>query len=148
MIEKYDIPNKTVVIRGEKRSFDIIISTISPDLLFEQCYGELRFIGRDLHKIVFPTEYVFPEHVYFLYYANDEAFLRLVEYKKFTNHKSPNSLVGMEVPSMNGKHYPLPFKSEIEKAARYHKEMPECRSLWVPEKRVRGRLFDPENDFL
>ncbi|MFC2070303.1 UDP-galactopyranose mutase [Chloroflexota bacterium] len=124
-IEKYDIPNKTVVIRGEKKSFDIIISTISPDILFEQCYGELTFLGRDLHKIVFPAEYVFPEHVYFLYYANDEEFLRLVEYKKFTHHKSPNSLVGMEIPSMNGKHYPLPFKSEIQKAARYHKEMPE-----------------------
>lgn len=124
-IENYDIPNKTVVIKGEKKSYDIIISTISPDLLFEQCYGELPFIGRDLHKIVFPGEFVFPEHVYFLYYANDESFLRLVEYKKFTHHKSPNTLVGMEIPSMNGKHYPLPFKSEIEKAARYYKEMPE-----------------------
>ena len=52
-------------------------------------HGELPYIGRDLHKIVFPTEHVFPEHVYFLYYANDEKFTRIVEYKQFTHHKSP-----------------------------------------------------------
>lgn len=124
-IDEYDIPNKSVVIKGEKRSFDVIVNTISPDLLFEQCYGELPFIGRDFHKIVFPTEFVFPEHVYFLYYANDEAFTRLVEFKKFTHHKSPTSLIGMEIPSLNGKHYPLPFKSELKKASLYHKEMPD-----------------------
>ncbi|MBA7695017.1 hypothetical protein ES703_103634 [subsurface metagenome] len=124
-IDKYDIPQKTVVIKGGKRSFDIIVSTISPDLLFEQCYGELPFIGRDFHKIVFPTEFVFPEHVYSLYYANDETFTRLVEYKKFTHHKSSTSLIGMEIPSLSGKYYPLPILSEIKKASLYHKEMPE-----------------------
>src|SRR5262249_14072264 len=69
-IERYDIPKRTVWINGEKRVFDVIVNTIAPDELFERCYGELKFIGRDLHKIVFPLEHVFPEHVYFLYYAN------------------------------------------------------------------------------
>jgi UDP-galactopyranose mutase len=68
---------------------------------------------------------VFPEHVYFLYYANDEAFTRMVEYKKFTHHKSPTSLVGLEIPSFNGKHYPLPFISEQELARKYYELMPE-----------------------
>ena len=45
--------------------------------------------------------------------ANDERFTRLVEYKKFTLHKSPTTLVGMEIPSMNGKYYPLPMKSAL-----------------------------------
>ena len=36
--------------------------------------------------------------------------------KKFTHHKSPTSLIGMEIPSKNGKHYPLPFRSEMKKA--------------------------------
>lgn len=124
-IERYDIPQKAVVIGGEKRAFDLIVSTISPDVLFDRCYGELPFIGRDFHKIVFPTEHVFPENVYFLYYANDEKFTRLVEYKKFTHHESPTSLVGMEIPSLNGKHYPLPFRSEQRKAERYYAEMPD-----------------------
>jgi UDP-galactopyranose mutase len=124
-IDRYDIPNRTVWIKGEKKSFDLIVNTIAPDELFERCYGELKFIGRDFHKLVFPTEHVFPEHVYFLYYANDEAFTRMVEYKKFSHHKSPTSLVGLEIPSFNGKHYPLPFKSEQELARKYYELMPE-----------------------
>ncbi len=124
-IESFDIPNKTVIIDGNKLSFDIIINTISPDLLFDKCYGELPFIGRDLHTIVFPNEFVFPENVYFIYYPNKEKFTRLVEYKKFTHHKSKNSLIGMEIPSLNGKHYPLPIKSEQIRAKKYHDLMVE-----------------------
>lgn len=124
-IERYDIPKRTVWIGGEKMTFDVIINTISPDELFEKCYGELPFLGRDFHKIVFPTEHVFPEHVYFLYYANDEKFTRLVEYKKLTHHKSPTSLVGMEIPSLNGKHYPLPYKAVQKLATEYYKMMPD-----------------------
>src|SRR6202023_902711 len=100
------------------------VSTISPDQLFRNCYGELPYVGRDFHKIVLPTENAFPEHVYFLYYANDEKFTRLVEYKKFSHHKSPTTLIGMEIPSMNGKYYPLPMKSALAVAAKYHDEMP------------------------
>jgi UDP-galactopyranose mutase len=124
-IDRYDIPNRTVCIGGEKMTFDVIVSSVSPDDLFGRCYGELRYIGRDLHKIVFPLEHVFPEHVYFLYYANDEKFTRLVEYKKFTHHQSPTSLVGMEIPSLNGRHYPLPFKADQQLARRYFELMPE-----------------------
>jgi UDP-galactopyranose mutase len=124
-IERYDIPNRTVWIKGEKMTFDVIVNTIAPDMLFEQCHGELKFIGRDFHPIVFPTEHVFPEHVYFLYYANNEKFTRMVEYKKFTHHKSPTSLVGLEIPSFNGKHYPLPFKSEQALAKKYFEMMPQ-----------------------
>lgn len=124
-VERFDLENSTVWIDGEKHEYDMLINTISPDMLFDACYGELKYIGRDFHKIVFPTESVLPEHVYFLYYANDEKFTRLVEYKKFTHHKSPTTLVGMEIPSMNGKHYPLPFKSEQALASRYFADMPE-----------------------
>jgi UDP-galactopyranose mutase len=124
-VEKYDIENRAVWIKGEKLVFDIIVSTISPDELFGTCFGPLRYIGRDFHKIVFPTEHVFPEHVYFLYYANDEKFTRLVEYKKFTHHQSPTTLVGMEIPSLNGRHYPLPFKADIDLARKYFALMPE-----------------------
>ncbi len=124
-IERYDIPNRTVWIRGEKMTFDVIISFSSPDELFGRCYGDLRYIGRDLHKIVLPTEHAFPEHVYFLYYANDEKFTRLVEYKKFTHHQSPTTLVGMEIPSLNGRHYSLPFKADQALARRYFELMPD-----------------------
>ena len=74
-----------------------MINTISPDIFFKKKYGELRFIGRDFHKIVFPAKEIFPKNVYFLYYANNEKFTRLVEYKKFTNINT--TLIGLEIPS-------------------------------------------------
>ena len=41
----------------------------------------------------------FPEDIYFLYYANKEKFTRIVEYKRFTKYDSPNTLIGLEIPS-------------------------------------------------
>ena len=112
-------------IRGKNHTFDIVISTIAPDNFTQQKYGELKFIGRDFHKIILPVKEIFPKDVYFLYYTNDEKFTRLVEYKKFTNFKSKTTLIGMEIPSKNGKHYPLPFKKDINLSHKYLKEMPE-----------------------
>ncbi|MFM7820205.1 MAG: UDP-galactopyranose mutase, partial [Actinomycetota bacterium] len=125
-ISSFDIPNKKVVIDGVAKSFDVIVNTIAPDTIFSECFGALPFLGREFHKIVFPTEFVLPENVYFLYYPNDEKFTRLVEYKKFTHHKSPTTLIGMEIPTHgNGKHYPMPFQSEQRRAEKYFAEMPE-----------------------
>jgi UDP-galactopyranose mutase len=124
-IDSYDIPNKRVFFNGEWQTYDVIVNTISPDLLFDYHFGELPFVGRDFHKIVLPVEFAFPENVFFIYYANSEQFTRLVEYKKFTLHKSSSTLVGMEIPSKNGKHYPLPINEEIKKAQRYLDLMPD-----------------------
>ena len=124
-IDNYDIEKKMVTINGEKKYFDIIINTISPDLLFEQTYGELPFIGRDFHRIVLPMEKCFPGNTFFIYFANSEQVTRIVEYKQFTQHKSKNTLIGIEIPSMNGKHYPLPIKSEQAKAKKYFDLMPD-----------------------
>ena len=123
-IEKYNIEKKSIFINGEWKKFDVVINTISPDQLFDCCFGDLPFVGRDFHKIVFPQETLFPNDIYFLYYANDEKFTRLVEYKKFTQHKSPTTLIGMEIPSENGKHYPMPIKKYINLANRYIDLMP------------------------
>jgi hypothetical protein len=79
-IERYDIPNRTVWLKGEKKSFDVIINAISPDELFGRCHGDLKYIGRDFHKIVFPTEHVFPNMLLPLLRQRQE-FTRLVEYK-------------------------------------------------------------------
>lgn len=126
-IEEFDIANKTVVFNGEKKSYDVIVNTISPDTVMNMAHGELPFIGRDFHKIVLPVAHSFPENVYFLYYAEGEKFTRLVEYKQFTrqNWDAPTTIVGMEIPSKNGRFYPLPFKSEYARAQRYFDDMPE-----------------------
>lgn len=108
-----------------KLKFDIVINTISPEYLLDNHFGELPYIGRNLEYIVFPSKNVFPRNISFVYYAGNEKFTRMVEYKKFTNFKSNSSLIGIEYPSMNGKHYPLPFKKEIKKAIRYLKNLPE-----------------------
>ncbi len=124
-IEEFDLINKSVTINGKSKKYDIIVNTISPDILFNFKYGELPYIGRDFHKIVLPKEHVFPKNVYFVYYANNENFTRIVEYKKFTNYKSKSTLLGLEIPSLNGKHYPLPIKKEMLKAEKYFQEMPD-----------------------
>ena len=121
-----NIEKKEVTINNEPYKFDIIISTIGPDQLLENYFGKLKYIGRELKLIVFPSEHIFPKNVYFLYYANQEPFTRLVEYKKFTHHKSKNTLIGMEIPSLNGGFdYPVPFKEQQRIAKKYYDYMPE-----------------------
>jgi UDP-galactopyranose mutase len=124
-ITSFDLPNKTVVFNGEQHSYDVIVNTASPDVVFDNCFGELPYMGRDFHVFVLPVENAFPEHVYFLYYAGKEKFTRLVEYKKFTQHVSSSTIVGMEIPSRNGRYYPMPFKSEYARAQRYFDLMPD-----------------------
>ncbi len=120
-----DLNKKIVTINNEKHQFDYIISTISPDEILDYQFGELNYIGRDFLKIVLPMENCFPDDVYYLYYPNTEPFTRIVEYKKFTNYKSKNTLLGLEIPSKNGKYYPLPLEKEQILAKKYHDEMPE-----------------------
>jgi len=120
-----DLKKKIVTINNQKHEFDYIISTISPDEILDYQLGELNYIGRDFLKIVLPMENCFPDDVYYLYYPNTEPFTRIVEYKKFTNYKSKNTLVGLEIPSKNGKYYPLPLEKEQILAKKYHDEMPE-----------------------
>lgn len=124
-IEVFDIENKRVFFNGDWHTYDIIVNTISPSDIFNNIFGELPFVGRDLLTFVLPSEYVFPKNVYFIYFAGNEPFTRLVEYKKFTHHKSEHSLIGLEIPSKNGKHYPLPMKRWQAVADKYHKIHPE-----------------------
>lgn len=124
-VERYDIPRKTVVIKGEKRTFDVIVNSISPDILFDRCHGELPYIGREFHRIVLPIEFALPEHVYFAYYANAESFTRIVEYKKFTLYKAPTTLISLEIPSRKNKLYPMPLESEKARAKKYFDMMPD-----------------------
>ena len=126
-IERYDIPNNSVTINGEEKIYDLIVNTISPDIIMNNVYGELKYIGRDLLKFILPLKEVFPGNVYFLYYAGQEQFTRIVEYKKLTkqNLNTPTTLLTIEFPSKNGRYYPLPYNSEIEKAKKYFDDMPD-----------------------
>ena len=124
-VEKFDIETKRVKIDGNWRCFDIIVSSISPDIVGSFAYGELPYVGRELLRIVLPVEFALPTNVYFIYFANEEPFTRLTEYKKFTRHKSATTLVTLEIPSNRNKLYPVPMKSEMERAQKYFDAFPE-----------------------
>ncbi len=126
-IESYDLDNKAVVLGGERREFDVIVNTISPDLVMGMRYGELPYVGRDFFPIILPVAHVFPKDVYFLYYAGEQRYTRIVEYKQFTRQRydDDSTIIGLEIPSLNGRYYPVPFKSEMARAQKYFDDMPE-----------------------
>jgi len=124
-IDAYDVHKPGVLIEGEWLTADLLVSSTSPDLLVESDYGELPYIGRDFVKLVLPVEHVIPDPIYFIHYAGDEIFTRVVEYKKLTGYKAPTTFLGIEIPSTNNKLYPYPIKAEQEKARRYLDELPD-----------------------
>lgn len=123
-IDRYDIENKSIYLNGEKKVYDIIVNTISPDILFDFCYGELPYMGRDIQNIILPIENALPNNVYFAYYASKEPFTRITEYKKFSRYESPSTLISIETPSKNGRHYPMPFTIEYQRAEKYFSLFP------------------------
>ncbi len=123
-VEKVDLEKKEVYIGEEIIKGDIIISTIALDDLMENCYGELRYMGRDFYKIVLPVEHIFREGRHFIHYPNDEKFTRIVEYKNLTGHKADSTLLVMEIPSHSNKLYSYNIKSEQDKAAKYMSSLP------------------------
>jgi UDP-galactopyranose mutase len=124
-VEVNRVQDKSFKIAGDWFKFDLVVSTIAPDdLIASHPIGPLPFMGRDFHRIVLPVEHCLPANTYMLYYANAEQFTRVVEYKKFTRYQSPTTLLGLEIPSRNGKHYPMPFRAEQRRAAAYHAMMP------------------------
>jgi len=130
ILKKINFKKRFAIVNNKKYDFDILINTIAPDTIFNYKFGELKFIGRDLHTFVLPGKYAFPKDVFFIYFPNNEKFTRLVEYKKFTRHKSKNTIIGMEMPSKNGRFYPVPILSEQKKANKYFKLFPEwCYSI-------------------
>ena len=118
-VQHVDVDRKRVLAGERWIEGDLIVSTISPDIVFDYCYGDLRYIGRHFMKLILPCERVTPEPYYFLYYAGDEPYTRVVEYKLLTGHKSPHTLLGIEIPTFDNKLYPYPVKADIAKARKY-----------------------------
>jgi UDP-galactopyranose mutase len=126
-IAGYDLERCAVTLQdGTRLRGDIMVSTLSPDELMGYQYGELKYAGREFIKIVLPIERIFPEDVYFIYYPNEaDAHTRVVEYKQFTQHRAPDTFLGIEVPSRRNKLYPMMIKSEVERAQRYLDALPD-----------------------
>lgn len=118
-----DTEKVSVDIRGRRVQYDIIINTAPIDSVMDNRYGELKYVGRDLIYFVLPVEKALPENVYFAYYCGTEKYTRIVEYKKFTRFESPHTLLSLEIPSTNGKYYPLPVSEQQQIAGRYLSEL-------------------------
>lgn len=124
-VDKFDLDNKRVLVNEEWITGDIIVNSASLDIVFEYMYGELKYIGRDFLKIILPVERITPDPYYFIHYAGDEPYTRIMEYKLLTGYQSPDTMIGIEFPSFKNKLYPYPVKSEIEKAKKYLDALPE-----------------------
>lgn len=120
-----DLEKKIISVNGEMLQGDIIVSTIALDDLMDNAYGELRYMGRDFYPIVLPMEHIFRDNHHFIHYPNDEKYTRIVEYKNLTQHKSPDTLLVMEVPSHRNKLYSYDIPSEQAKAKRYMDNLPD-----------------------
>jgi len=125
VIEDFDIPARRVRIAGEWHAYDLIVSTVSPEIILKNAFGPLRWMGRDFFKIVLPVGSVLPPEIYFLYYAGDEPFTRIVEYKKFYHYDAPTTLLGIEIPSKRNKLYPFPTQADQERHRRYIEALPD-----------------------
>lgn len=123
-IQAFDMERRRVRIADQWQTYDIIISSLSPEVILNNAFGPLRWMGRDFFKIVLPCASVLPEHVYFLYYANQEPFTRIVEYKKFYDYDAPTTLLGLEIPSFNNQLYPFPMADDQQRARQYLEALP------------------------
>ncbi len=124
-VKHVDLEKRKVYLDNEVLCADIIISTLSLDELMENTYGSLRYMGREFYPIVLPIEHIFRDGHQFIYYPNNEKYTRIVEYKTLTMHKSPHTLIGMEVPSNINKLYSYDnIPEERAKADLYKKSLP------------------------
>ncbi|MFQ5692235.1 MAG: FAD-dependent oxidoreductase [Nitrospinota bacterium] len=123
-IKRFDPKNMRVEVEGGEFRGDVVINTIYPDLLFDFCFGRLRFSGRTFLPFVLPVEQAMPDDVTWVHYSGDEAFTRITEFKKITGYESPHTLLGMEIPSEEGRYYPVQVKEEIERFKRYQELFP------------------------
>ena len=133
-VEKCDTTANLATINGSEEKYDLIINSAPLDDIMEFKHGKLKYIGRRIEFMVLPSEYALPQDVYFAYYTGKEKYTRIVEYKKFTQYKSKNTLISLEYPDLNqGKYYPMPDK---ENRDLYNKYALECNENFINVGRI------------
>ena len=108
----------------EKFSADLIINTGHTDEVFNFEHGELAYSGRQLIKVVLPSEYAFEKDYEWVHYSGEEEYTRIVDFKKVTQHKSPNCLLTIEIPADVNRLYPKQIDSELTKYKNYQNDFP------------------------
>jgi len=123
-IESFDAKSRKVKTSKGEFTGQVIINTISVDGLFKNVFGVLRYCGRKFLKIVLPVEKVLPKDLVWIHYAGEEPFTRVTEFKKITNHKSRDTLLGVEMPALQGQYYPVQIEEEILRFKKYQELFP------------------------
>lgn len=118
-IKNFDAEKRIVHTTKGDFTADIIINTIHVDTLFSNAYGKLRYCGRDFLKVMLPIEQALPKEMTWIHYSGAESFTRITEFKKITNHQSPHTLLGIEIPSKNGRYYPVQSPPELKRYEQY-----------------------------
>jgi UDP-galactopyranose mutase len=114
------------IVHTDKGEFtgDIIVNTLPIDYMFDLTYGKLQYCGRTFMKFVLPVEYAMPEHVTWVHYASQEPYTRITEFKKITGHKSPHTLLGLEIPDNKSRYYPVQSPAELLRLGQYTQMFP------------------------
>jgi len=124
-VVNFDFENNIINLSNNTSlSADVVINTIHVDTLFNNIFGELRYCGRDFLPIWLPIEFAMPAELTWIHYTGNEPHTRVTEFKKITNYNSSSTLLGVEIPSLNGRYYPVQSKPEIEKFNQYKNLFP------------------------
>ncbi|KPJ55326.1 hypothetical protein AMJ47_00425 [Parcubacteria bacterium DG_72] len=114
------------IVKTSKGDFtaDVIINTLSVDNLFDNAFGPLKYAGRDFLKFVLPQKEALPKDITWIHYSSKEPFTRITEFKKITNYQGEGTLLGIEIPSQNGKYYPLQTEEQKQRFLKYKQIFP------------------------
>jgi UDP-galactopyranose mutase len=124
-VKSFDPQQRKVETTAGTLTADVIINTLRIDYLYGLTYGKLQYCGRTFIKFVLPVEQALPDGVTWVHYSGDEPYTRITEFKKITNHKSPHTLLGMEIPDSKSGYYPVQSPTELARFAQYKAMFPE-----------------------
>lgn len=119
MVQHIDPDTRCVHTNQGEFTADVIVNTVHIDALFEYEYGRLQFYGRQFLPIWLPVEYALPEDITWIHYSGPEEHTRVTEFKKITGHKSSSTLLGVEVPTLRGRLYPVQSPTEMKRYEQY-----------------------------
>ena len=92
--------------------YDVVICTIHADTLLGEC--KLPTNGRLVVPFYIPgLQKAFPENIQTIHYSDNSAITRALEFKAFTRHESPDTLITLEIPIIGGDQPVFPANVEI-----------------------------------
>ena len=66
-----------------------------------------------------------PDDVTWIHYSGSEPFTRVTEFKKITGHHAEDTLLGIELPSGQGRFYPVQSEVELQRFDQYRSLFPD-----------------------